>query len=150
MEAGRGFEHAGREDHEEVQVELAPIDLADARHAGLDRHALHVEHDFVADRRVQVLGEVFLQGKRRGGLGIGYFAYPGSGDDRLRGGEMVAIGGAEFTLQDPLGHVLLLFQVRARDAAHRLNAHGDDRRAFEHRELLQLNRREVDAETPAT
>ena len=53
VESRRVFQHAGRKDDEEVRLKTFPIDLAQTRDSRLDRDALHVEDQLVADLRAE-------------------------------------------------------------------------------------------------
>jgi len=118
MKSRRVLQDAGREDHEEVQVEAAPIHLAQAGQAGAHRHTLHIERDLIAQFHSEILRQLRFERERHWTRGIGRPRQPLAGDERLRGVQMVAIRRPKLPPQHPLRDLAFLLQVTYWHAAH--------------------------------
>lgn len=138
VEGGGIVEGAEGEEDEEIRLDPAPVDTAEAGDLGSEGDALDVPDDFVAEGDTEFLGDPGFPGDGDGfGVGVG-FGDPGAGDEGFGVAEVVGEGGAEFASEDPASIALVVIAEEAFDGAATdgIEAHGDDGSLVEEGEML--------------
>ena len=134
---------AGKDD-EEVRLKTFPIDLARARDARAQRHALHIEDQFVADLRVKIARDFLVERDRHHVARLVVFHPPNPlpVHDFLRLRKRLAIRAAILALQLPLRNLPLRIgqDVGCFPPLHFRQSHRHDGRFLNHRQSKRAHR----------